>query len=57
MHEVCYQSRKHIWAKGQYIGLEHEEGKPYTPAYGREISVDEVEIRSLDVYADLAEVM
>ena len=57
VHDVCHQSRKHIWAKGQYNGLEICEGKPYEPPYGRQITLDEVEIRPLSFYENMAGVM
>lgn len=57
IHDVCHQSRKHVWAKGQYDGLEIQEGKPYEEPYGLQVPVDEVEIRPLTVYENLAGVV
>lgn len=56
-HPVCHQSRKHIWAKSQYDGLTEQEGKPYVAPYGIQIAMDEVEVRPLTVYENLAEAM
>lgn len=57
VHNVCHQSRKHVWAEGQYDGLEIQEGKPYEAPYGIQISIDEVEVRPLAVYENLVGVM
>ena len=57
VHDVCHKARKHVWAKGQYNGLEIHEGKPYEPPYGRQIALDEVEIRPLSFYDSMTEVM
>lgn len=54
---VCYQSRKHVWAKDQYAGLVEQEGKPYTAPYGIQVQIDDVEVRPLTVYESLAEAM
>lgn len=56
-HKVCHQSRKLVWAKGQYDGLPQNEGKPYTAPCGIQIAADSVEVRSLQVYEALAEVI
>ncbi|NLX77119.1 MAG: IS21 family transposase [Clostridiaceae bacterium] len=57
IHDVCHQSRKHVWAKGQYDGLEICEGKPYEAPYGLQVSIDDVEVRPLAVYENLAGVI
>jgi transposase len=57
IHDVCHQSRKHVWAKGQYDGLEIYEGNPYEAPYGLQVSIDDVEVRPLTVYENLAGVM
>lgn len=56
-HAVCHQSRKHVYAKDQYEGLEAAQGVPYQQPFGRRILVEDVEIRSLDVYEAYAEVV
>lgn len=56
-HKVCYQSRKHVYAKDQYVGLAEQDGIPYEPPMAQQIALDEVEIRSLSVYAALSEVV
>lgn len=56
-HAVCHQSRKHVFAKDQYEGLEASQGVPYPQPFGRRIPVEDVEIRSLDVYEAYAEVV
>lgn len=38
-------------------GLEIQEGKPYEEPYGLQVPVDEVEIRPLTVYENLAGVV
>jgi len=57
IHDVCHQSRKHIWAKGQYDALEIYEGKPYEAPYGLQVSIGDVEFRPLTVYETLVGVM
>lgn len=56
-HKVCFQSRKHVYAKDQYVGLAEQDGIPYEPPMAQQIAMDEVEIRSLSVYAALSEVV
>jgi len=57
IHDVCHQSRKHVWAKGQYDGLEIHEGKPYEAPYGLQVLIDDVEIRPLIEYENLVGVI
>jgi transposase len=52
-HQYCGSSGKQVTVKGQYDGLEESEGKPYQPPYGIQVPANDVEIRSLDVYAAL----
>lgn len=56
-HDVCFQSRRHVYAKDQYQGLSDLQGIPYEPPMARQIAVDDVEIRPLSVYAQLSEVV
>ena len=57
IHDVCHQSRKHVWAKGQYDGLEIHEGRPYEAPYGLQVLIDDVEIRPLIEYENLVGVI
>lgn len=54
-HAVCHQSRKHVYAKGQYDGLSAQQGVPHEPSCAVQISPDQVYIRPLTEYAQLAE--
>jgi len=56
-HEVCYQSKRHVYAKDQYAGLFELQGIPYEPPMAHQIAIDDVETRPLSVYAALAEVI
>ena len=53
-HQVCYGSRRYVYAKEQYKGLPIQQGKPHTPGYARQILYDEVQIRDLGDYAVVA---
>lgn len=54
-HEVCHKSRKHVYAKGQYDGLSAQQGVPHEPSCAVQILPDQVYIRPLTEYAQLAE--
>ena len=56
-HQVCHQSRRHIYCKDQYVGLTEQQGMPYQPPYGQQIVMDEVEVRPLAFYEALSEVI
>jgi transposase len=56
-HRVCYRSRRHIYAKDQYEGLDAAQGIPYQQPIGQRIRVEDVEVRSLAVYEAFAEVI
>lgn len=56
-HGVCYRSRRHVFAKDQYEGLDAAQGIPYQQPIGQRIRVEDVEVRSLAVYEAFAEVI
>ena len=45
-----------VFAKAQYVGLQESNGIPHTRSCAIQIAADEVEIRSLTVYEQFAEV-
>lgn len=55
-HSVCHKSRKHVYAKDQYVGLQANNGIPHTRSCATQLAADDVEVRSLEVYEQFAEV-
>ena len=54
IHPVSRKRRAHIYAQNQYEGLLLHEGYPQTPSYGRQITREDVAVRSLSDYAAFA---
>lgn len=49
-HTLCHQSRRHVFAPHQYVGLVEQEGLPCPLPLGYRIPYEEVEVRPLSAY-------
>jgi transposase len=55
-HQKVYRSRAMVFCENQYAGLATAQGYAYPRPQARQISPEQVEVRSLDVYEQLTEV-
>lgn len=55
-HQKVYRSRTTVFCENQYAGLSTTQGYAYPRPQARQISPQQVEVRSLDVYEQLKEV-
>jgi hypothetical protein len=52
-HQKAYRSRATVFCENQYAGLSTAQGYAYPRPQARQISSQQVEVRSLDVYEQL----